>query len=241
MDNSPNPANSAEQNAAQPVSMAGIGTHESVLDLIKAYFPKSSRIADLAAGEGAFSVELKRLGHEVVAVDASDANWKVPDIDLRLCDFDREFAETVLNGGGKFDGIVAIEIIEHLENPFQFARECAKLLKPGGIMALTTPNVEAVFSRLLFLYTGRLNTFGLNETVRFAHITPIFKWKLDMLLDEAGFEVLEEFGVPLVLSDEANLKVRLTAFLSGIVSPFVKGEKGREGRIVIARLKQPRI
>ena len=191
---------------------------------------------DLAAGEGAFSVRLKELGHEVTAIDFSDENWKAPEIALEMQNLDGEFAEKILAGDNKFDAVIAIEIIEHLENPFRFARECAKLLKSGGLLFLTTPNVEAVQSRLIFLYTGRLLAFGDYETVRPAHITPIFKWKLEMLLGEAGFEIVgEEFNRELFA--ERNYKMKLSAFIARMLSPFVKGEKGDEGRIIIARLK----
>ena len=223
-------------NKSKPIEMAGTGTHEIVFDLIKKYLPEPSRVADLAAGEGAFSVRLKELGHSVKAIDFSDENWKAPEIELELQNLDSEFAEKILAGDNKFDAVVAIEIIEHLENPFRFARECAKLLKKDGLLFLTTPNVEAVQSRLIFLYTGRLLSFGDYETVRPAHITPIFKWKLEMLLGEAGFEIVEEkFNRELFA--ERNYKMKLSAFVARMLGPFVKGEKGDEGRIIIARLK----
>ena len=223
--------------SAAPSSMAGIGTHEIVFELIKKHLPSPSRVVDLAAGEGAFSVRLKALGHEVLAVDASRDNWKVPDIELQVQNLDSEFAEKMLNGDNKFDAIVAIEIIEHLENPFCFARECAKLLKQGGLLFLTTPNVEAIFSRLVFLYTGRLNSFGEYETVRPAHITPIFRWKLEMLLKEAGFDVIWEGFNQQIHAEGTNFKVKASGFVARMLNPFLKGEKGGEGRIIVARLK----
>jgi SAM-dependent methyltransferase len=232
-----NSANGKIEKAETPASMAGIGTHEIVLELIRKYFTKPVRVADLAAGEGAFSIKLKELGHEVVAVDASRDYWKAPEIDLKIQNLDSEFAEKILSNDNKFDAVIAIEIIEHLENPFRFARECAKLLKSGGLLFLTTPNVEAVYSRLIFLYTGRLNSFGEYETVRPAHITPIFKWKLDMLLAEAGFEIIEEDFNPQVFAEGTNLKIKISGFIAKILNPFVKGEKGGESRIIIARLK----
>lgn len=219
-----------------PASMASTGTHEIVFELIQKHLPGPGRVVDLAAGEGAFSVRLKAGGHAVTAIDFSDENWKAPEIELELQNLDSEFAEKILEGDNKFDAVVAIEIIEHLENPFRFARECAKLLKRGGLLFLTTPNVETVKSRLIFLYTGRLLSFGDYETVRPAHITPIFKWKLDMLLSEAGFEIAhEEFNRELFA--ERNFKMKLSAFIARILEPFVKGAKGDEGRIIIARLK----
>ena len=224
------------ENAA-PASMASTGTHEIVFELIQKYLPEPGRVADLAAGQGAFSVRLKELGHIVTAIDASHENWKAPEIELQIQNLDSEFAEKILNDdNNKFDAVVAIEIIEHLENPFRFARECAKLLKKGGLLFLTTPNVEAVQSRFIFLYTGRLLSFGDYETVRPAHITPIFKWKLDMLLDEAGFETIEE-KYNRELYAERNFKMKLNTFIAQMLSPFLKGAKGDEGRIIIARLK----
>jgi len=232
-----NSANGKTKNDESPASMAGIGTHEIVLEKIRKYLVNKSRVVDLAAGEGAFSVKLKELGHEVLAIDASRENWKAPEIDLQIQNLDSEFAEKISSNDNKFDAVIAIEIIEHLENPFRFARECAKLLKPSGFLFLTTPNVEAVFSRLIFLYTGRLNSFGEYETVRPAHITPIFKWKLEMLLLEAGFDIIEEVFNPQVFAAGTNLKIKLSGFIAKIINPFVKGEKGAECRIIIARLK----
>jgi SAM-dependent methyltransferase len=55
---------------------------------------------------------------------------------------------------GAFDYVVSIEGIEHTENPFRFLRECARVLKTGGTMFLTTPNVSSLQNRLLFLITG---------------------------------------------------------------------------------------
>jgi 2-polyprenyl-3-methyl-5-hydroxy-6-metoxy-1,4-benzoquinol methylase len=214
-----------------------VGTHEVVIDLVRRFVPQPAKIADLAAGEGAFSMKLKELGHDVRAVDASSANWKVPEIPLEIKDLDSEFAESVVSEHGQFDAVVAIEIIEHLENPFRFVRQCASLLKPGGLLFLTTPNVEAVNSRLIFLYSGRLNSFGAYETVRPAHITPIFKWKLEMILDEARFGTLHECFNRTVYSTGVNLKGKIAAVTGRLLGPLLKGEKGGESRVVVAQLR----
>jgi 2-polyprenyl-3-methyl-5-hydroxy-6-metoxy-1,4-benzoquinol methylase len=221
-----------------PLSMAGVGTHEVVLDLFRKFVPSPSKVADLAAGEGAFSLKLKELGHDVHAIDASSDNWKVDHIPLEKRDLDSEFAASVVAESGAFDVVAAIEIVEHLENPFRFLRECAGLLKPDGLLFLTTPNVEAVNSRLIFLYTGRLNAFGAYETVRPAHITPIFKWKLEMMLAEAGFETVHECFNRVVYATGTNLKGKIAAVTGRLLSPLLKGEKGGEGRIVVARLRK---
>ncbi|PYS97856.1 MAG: hypothetical protein DMF63_18490 [Acidobacteria bacterium] len=225
-------------NGNAPASMAGVGTHEVVLDLFQKFVSPPAKVVDLAAGEGAFSLILQSLGHDVTAVDFSRDNWKATDIPLELRDLDSEFADSIVADHGKFDAVAAIEIVEHLENPFRFIRQCAALLKPDGLMFLTTPNVEAVNSRLIFLYSGRLNAFGAYETVRPAHITPIFKWKMEMMLEEAGFETVHECFNRVVYATGTNLKGKIAAVAGRLLSPLLKGEKGGEGRIVVARLKK---
>lgn len=214
--------------------MAGVGTHEVVLELVKKMLPSRSLVADLAAGEGAFSIRLRELGHDVRPFDLSDDHWKVPDMRVEVANLDAEFGSAFAD---QFDAVVAIEIIEHLENPFRFVRECAKMLKPGGLLFVTTPNVEAVSSRLMFLYTGRLKSFGAYETVRPAHITPIFKWKLDMILEEAGFEAIHESFNRVVFETGTNFKAKIAGVVARMLDLVVKGEKGGEGRIVVARRK----
>ncbi len=218
-----------------PESMAGLETHDKVFDLVGRFLGSGSSVIDLGAGQGAFSKRLAELGHDVVAVDSDPANWKVPGIDVLDIDLDSEFAARVGRAG--FDAVVAIEIIEHVENPFSFARQAAKLLKPGGLFLLTTPNVEAVSSRLIFLYTGRLKHFSAWETVRPAHITPIFRWKLEMLLAEAGFEIVEEDFNRYVHETGTNFKGRVAGIAARALRPFLKGEKGGECRIIVARKK----
>ena len=217
--------------------MAAIGTHERVLEMVKEHLRPEKKVIDLAAGQGAFSVLLSSLGHDVTAVDADSENWKANEIDLLVANLDSQFSGQLLEIKDKFDLAVAIEIIEHLENPFQFVRECSKILKRDGLLVLTTPNVESVYSRIVFLITGRLYSFGAYETVRPAHITPIFHWKLVMMLEEAGFEIVTETFENVVHLPTANFKVRTASFLAKVISPFLGGKKGAEGRIVLARLK----
>lgn len=53
-----------------------------------------------------------------------------------------------------FEAIFSTEGIEHLENHFSFLREMCRVLKPGGILVLTTPNITALRSRVRFFGSG---------------------------------------------------------------------------------------
>jgi len=69
---------------------------------------------------------------------------------------------------GSFDAVVSTEGIEHLENHFAFLREVHRILKPGGVLVLTTPNITALRSRVRFFGSGFFGRDArpLNETAR---------------------------------------------------------------------------
>lgn len=209
--------------------------HETVLELVNKYVEKNSEILDLGAGEGEFTRKMLEDDYRAIAVDGLDIFWRNPDIPLLLADLDKEFAAELSKDGKRYDAIVAIEIIEHLENPYSFLRECAKLLKPDGLLFVTTPNVESMASRLIYLYTGRLRAFGEGETLRPAHITPVFKWKFDLAFEEAGFEyVWEGYNrISYRIGDRAHNKVG--SLFARLLRPVVKGDKDGETRIIVAR------
>jgi len=209
--------------------------HDTILELINRYVAKGTEILDLGCGEGDFSRRLLDDNYRAIAVDGYNLYWRNPQIPLRIANFDSEFAATVSPDGKRYDAIAAIEIIEHVENPFLFLRECYKLLNPNGLLFLTSPNVESITSRIVFLYTGRLKAFGETETLRLAHITPIFKWKVDLAFKEIGFEyVWEGFNQnSFHVGDRPHNK--LGSLAARLLRPFVKGDKDGENRIVVAR------
>jgi SAM-dependent methyltransferase len=53
-----------------------------------------------------------------------------------------------------FDCAVSLEGVEHLENPFLFLRELHRVLRPEGLLLLTTPNTVSVRSRIRFFGSG---------------------------------------------------------------------------------------
>ena len=67
-----------------------------------------------------------------------------------------------------FDAVISTEGIEHLENHFAFLREASRILRPGGLLILTTPNITALRSRVRFFFSGFFGRDGrpLKESAR---------------------------------------------------------------------------
>ena len=92
-----------------------------------------------------------------------------------------------------FDIVTATELIEHMENYRELITEIYRVLKPGGICILSTPNVLTINSRLRYLWFGFPDLFGPlpvgNRMLHSAtgHITPVPYFYLAHALLESGF------------------------------------------------------
>lgn len=168
------------------------GVHETVL----AWFPPggTSRILDAGTGEGALSDALYRRGYWVVACDVSPSRFRASGVPCIQADF----AAALPFADASFDAVVSSEVLEHIENPYHLARECARILRPGGTIVLTTPNILSAYSRLHFLLLGVCDFFdtlsGNRETAFFGtkgHINPVGYPELRHLLVCAGFEIVD--------------------------------------------------
>lgn len=122
---------------------AAPGTHARLAQLVTRHVDRSASILDLGAYSGALIARLRSLGYEKLSA-ADLANHLTEPVErFRTCDFNTRFSDNFEHR--TFGAIVASEVIEHLDNPRAFLRECHKLLEPGGHLILSTPNIQ--FSR----------------------------------------------------------------------------------------------
>lgn len=91
--------------------------------------------------------------------------------------------------GGTADVVVAVEIIEHLENPRAFVRELVRLIKGGGTLIVTTPNQVSLLSLLTLLVRSRFSMF--RDCDDPAHLTAILEMNLLRIANECGLVDLD--------------------------------------------------
>jgi SAM-dependent methyltransferase len=86
---------------------------------------------------------------------------------------------------GYADVVMAVETIEHLENPRAFARELTRLTKPGGWIVVTTPNQLSLLSKMTLLLMNEFNAFRVGSYP--AHLTALLEVDLRRIANECGW------------------------------------------------------
>ncbi len=119
---------------------------------------RGARVLDIGCGRGHDllrtaeryrALNLKLYGAEVVPEDVRVAAQRVaehperPNVSLLM-----SVAERLPFRSGQFDGVICSEVVEHLPDPDAALREIARVLKAGGTLALTTPNIGNKLHRM---------------------------------------------------------------------------------------------
>jgi SAM-dependent methyltransferase len=177
----------------QPMSLRGM--HELVMpQLVSSVPPRGAagapaRVLDLGAGQGALSALLLQAGYDVAACDLHPEFFRCQGVECR-----RSNAHDRLPfPDAHFDMVAAFEIVEHLESHAGLFREVARVLRPGGTLVFTTPNIVSLKSRLSFLFSGYFYSHGpLDPRVVdpvAQHISPSTPDRYRFLLAQAGLDL----------------------------------------------------
>ena len=130
-------------------------------------------ILDIGCGGGLLSEPMSRMGANVTGIDASDKNIKIAKVHSKknklkinyLCSSPEK-----LKIGKKFDVILNMEIVEHVEDIDFFLKSCSKLLKKNGLMFIATINKTLksyVFAIVGAEYVLRWLPIGTHEWEKF--------------------------------------------------------------------------
>ncbi|HML42442.1 bifunctional 2-polyprenyl-6-hydroxyphenol methylase/3-demethylubiquinol 3-O-methyltransferase UbiG [Hyphomicrobium zavarzinii] len=105
---------------------------------------KDLRVLDVGCGGGLMSEPLARLGARVTGIDPGDKNIAIArdhatpqglDIDYRVTT-----AEALVAAGELYDAVACLEVVEHVPDVGAFVKTCASLVRPGGMLVLSTIN-----------------------------------------------------------------------------------------------------
>jgi len=157
-------------------------------------------LLDVPAGEGALAARLIGAGFEVRCCDLYPEIFRLAGVEIRAGDLNQELPFAARS----FDFITCLEGLEHIENPQQAMREFARVLRPGGMLIVSVPNILNIEERLKWLIHGytshfkpisrlavaRLRAESENREEIVAHVNPISYSELRYLLEKNGFELL---------------------------------------------------
>jgi SAM-dependent methyltransferase len=202
---------------------AAVGTHAAVANMVSKYCQRHDSILELGAYTGAMIERLHDMGYDKIVAADLDNHLLTTGVPHVQCDFNTDFASKF--GEQRFDCIIASEVIEHLNDPRAFLRQCSSLLFKGGTIIITTPNIGFFEGRIKFFLRGELWGFGSKNYLLLRHISPISIEQFPLILPEAGFSTLEIFTA-------ASCATRLRKIITSLIwvpmrlmfGPFVLGE-----------------
>ena len=153
---------------------------------------KKIKILDVGCGGGLLSEPMCRMGAEVTAIDASKKNIEVAKIHAKkdklkikyICTSPDNYKTEI-----KYDVILNMEIVEHVEDINVFIKSCSKLLKKNGIMFVATLNktlksyLFAILGAEYFLRWLPIGTHDWEKFIKPEDLIDILK-KNNLTLDE---------------------------------------------------------
>lgn len=190
-------------------ALAAPNLHETILKILHEMKNHNKlKVLDAGAGQGALSNKLHKMGFKVSACDVDDKQFLAPRIKCKKSNLNIKFPYK----DNTFDIIIALELIEHLENPWNFVREARRVLKHNGLIFLSTPNVSHISSRIFYLLFGTFLYFWSERYRRSnGHINPLFIWELKNILASADFKIRK------ILYNEGKL--------ISLFKPFIKNRR----------------
>ena len=121
------------------------------LNIIKDYSKKPiKRLLEIGCGNGEFLLETKSQGIDVVGIDVSSS--AVKKAQEKLGDSDSVIYGTIENidfPENSFDACILSDVLKHVRNPSDFLKSVHNLIKPNGLLFVSTPSLDGFYHKLL--------------------------------------------------------------------------------------------
>ncbi len=154
------------------------------------------RLLDIGCGGGLLSEPMARLGADVVGADPSETNISVARIHAErmglTIDYRAATAATLAEAGETFDIVLNMEVVEHVADVPLFMKECASMVRPGGLMFVATINRTLKAYALAIVGAEKVlkwlpeGTHQYDKLVKPAELESAFKHSGLMLEDRCG-------------------------------------------------------
>jgi 2-polyprenyl-3-methyl-5-hydroxy-6-metoxy-1,4-benzoquinol methylase len=154
---------------------------------IEEQMPRRGRVLDVGCARGTF-----------LAV-ARDEGWDAAglDLDRKAVDAASDRGLDVRHGAlepgtfapNSFDAVTLFDLIEHVPDPRGLLAVCREMLRPDGLLVITTPDVSGLVPRVTYLLFG-LTIGAWGHPTPPGHLVQFSRRALRRLLDEEGFEVV---------------------------------------------------
>ena len=155
------------------------------------------KVLDVGCGGGLLCEPLARLGMKVTGLDVVDGNIRAANdhaeqSDLKITYLCQPIEEHIKKNAGKYDVVLGMEVVEHVNDPASFCVNLAKALKPGGMMLGSTVNrTIPSFLKAILMAEYVLNWVPKGTHQWYKFITPD---EFTGFLHHAGLEVIETLG-----------------------------------------------
>lgn len=155
------------------------------VEMLTASFRPGMEVLELGCGAGYFTIEIAKTGVRLTAIDISPElieiaiNGIAPEENVV---FSIQNACALQFESGRFDAVIGSSVLHHLDVP-QALQECFRVLKPGGVIRFTEPNMlnpQIALQKNIPFLKKRMGDSP-DETA-------FFRWRIDGLLRRTGFE-----------------------------------------------------
>jgi 2-polyprenyl-3-methyl-5-hydroxy-6-metoxy-1,4-benzoquinol methylase len=170
-----------EVRARQSRGASSAAVYRLVASVLRERHSGGGTLLDVGCGTGNLWAYLHGLYDRYVGADVLRYAGFPADAEFHLVDLD---AQRLRLPDGMTDTAVAVETIEHLENPRAFFRELVRLTRPGGLVVVTTPNQLSLLSKLTLLVKNQFNAF--QDGCYPAHLTALLETDLVRIARECG-------------------------------------------------------
>lgn len=167
-----------------------------VEELIDKYIKKDSLVLDVGCGTGIHTSILKQKTKRITGLDLKNFVKEKYKFDFKL----------ILGDGKKipfedkhFDFITCWDVIEHVEKDEVFLREIYRVLKPGGLLLISTPNKDRLSNRIISIFKEIRYPYYLGTNLDWEgdvwHIREYREEELEKLATKIGFKVVVKEGI----------------------------------------------